>query len=152
MSKIIKARDKFEDGFSVFLSGSVAGDDWRAALMKKLEDKEIIFLDPRSDDYSSMKMTITDPKFHEQVIWEQDGLESASVIVMYFNRNSDAPISLLEFGLFARSGRMIVRCPQGYKHKGYVDVLCKRFGVEQVSTLEEIMDAILTRYSKYKKE
>ena len=152
MSKMIKARDKFEEGFSVFLSGSVAGADWRAALMKKLEDEEIIFLDPRSDDYASMKMTINDPKFNEQVIWEQDGLEKASVIVMYFNRNSDAPISLLEFGLFARSGRMIVRCPQGYKHKGYVDILCARFGIEQVSTLEEIADAVLDRYSKHKKE
>ena len=152
MSKIIKARDKIKDGFSVFLSGSVAGNDWRAALIKKLEDENIIFLDPRSDDYASMKMTITDPKFHDQVTWEQDGLEKASVIVMYFNRDSDAPISLLEFGLFARSERMIVRCPQGYKHKGYVDVLCARFDVEQVNTLEEITLSILERYSKHKKE
>ncbi len=152
MSKMIKARDKFEDGFSVFLSGSVAGDDWRAALMKKLEDKGIIFLDPRSDDYGSLKLTEGDPKFREQVTWEQDGLEKASVIVMYFNRNSEAPISLLEFGLFARSGRMIMRCPLGYKHKGYVDILCERFGVAQVSTLEEIADAVLDRYSKHKKE
>ena len=152
MSKIIQARDKIKDGFSVFLSGSVAGNDWRAALIKKLEDENIIFLDPRSDDYASMKMTINDPKFHDQVTWEQDGLEKASVIVMYFNRNSDAPISLLEFGLFARSERMIVRCPQGYKHKGYVDVLCARFGVEQVDTLEEITLSILERYSKHKKE
>lgn len=150
--KTIKSRDKFEGGFSVFLSGSVAGDDWRAALMKKLEDKEIIFLDPRSDDYDSLKKTEQDPKFREQVMWEQDGMENANVIVMYFNRNSVASISLLEFGLFARSGRMIVRCPQGYKHKGYVDVLCERFGVQQVSTLEEIVDAILEQYSKYKKD
>lgn len=152
MSITIKSRDKFEGGFSVFLSGSVAGDDWRAALMKKLEDKEIIFLDPRSDDYDSLKKTEQDPKFREQVTWEQDGMENANVIVMYFNRNSVASISLLEFGLFARSGRMIVRCPQGYKHKGYVDVLCERFGVQQVSTLEEIVDAILEQYSKYKKD
>lgn len=152
MSKIIKARDKIEDGFLVFLSGSVAGADWRAALMKNLEEENIIFLDPRSDDYASMKMSIKDPKFHDQVTWEQDGLEKASVIVMHFNRNSGAPISLLEFGLFARSERMIVRCPQGYKHKGYVDVLCARFGVEQVDTLEEITLSILERYSKHKKE
>lgn len=148
MSKIIKAREPFEEGFSVFLSGSVAGDDWRAGLVKRLKDRDIIFLDPRSDDYSSLKMTADDPTFREQVEWEGNGLEQASLIAMYFNHDSAAPITLLEFGLFARSGRLIVRCPKEYKYKAHVDVLCSRFGIEQVGTLDELASSILTRYSK----
>ncbi|MCQ3936825.1 MAG: hypothetical protein DPW18_07225 [Chloroflexi bacterium] len=146
--KIIKARGPFEEGFSVFLSGSVAGDDWRAGLVNRLKEHDIIFLDPRSDDYSSLKMTADDPTFREQVEWEVNGLEQASLIAMYFNHDSAAPITLLEFGLFARSGRLIVRCPKEYKHKAHVDALCIRFGIEQVGTLDELASGILTRYSK----
>lgn len=148
MTTIIKARGEFQKGFSVFLAGSVAGDDWRSDLVKRLGDTEIIFLDPRSADYSNMDHTAKDPMFRAQVHWETDGLEQADVIVLYFNHDSEAPISLLEFGLFAGSGRMIVHCPNGYKHKGYVDILCNRYGVKQVNSLGEIADEIRSRYSK----
>ena len=74
MSVVIKARGKFPKGFSVFLSGSVSGRDWRAALMERLNEHDIVFLDPRSDDYESI---VGSDKFHEQVDWEQDGLTNA---------------------------------------------------------------------------
>jgi hypothetical protein len=152
MAKVIKARSELQDGFSVFLAGSVAGNDWRSDLVKRLDDTDIIFLDPRSDDYSSMEHIANDPLFRAQVEWETGGLEKANAIVLYFNPDSEAPISLLEFGLFARSGRMIVRCPEGYPHKGYVDILCGRYNVGQVETLDEITNAILSRYKKHSEE
>lgn len=152
MTTIIKARSEFQKGFSVFLAGSVAGDDWRNDLVKRLDGTEIIFLDPRSDDYSDMDHTVKDPLFRAQVQWEIDGLEQTDVIVLYFNHDSEAPISLLEFGLFAGSGRMIVRCPDGYKHKGYVDILCNRYGIKQVNSLDEIAGEIRSRYSKTKEQ
>jgi hypothetical protein len=147
MATIIKARDEIQTGFSVFLSGNVAGDDWRKDLVKRLDDTDIVFLDPRSDDYSSLTQNSTDLLFRAQVNWEVSGLEQSNVIVLYFNSNGDAPISLLEFGSFLRSGRMIVRCPDGYKHKGYVDILCNRYGIRQVDSLGEIADDIRSRYS-----
>lgn len=148
MAKIIKARSKLQEGFQVFLSGSVAGNDWRSALIKRLEDEEIIFLDPRSDDYSSLKHAADDPKFHAQIEWELNGLERANVIALYFASTSESPISLLEFGLFGQSGRMIVCCMDGYKHKGYVDRICDRYEIEQVQTLDDLAKDILSRYSK----
>lgn len=143
MSIVIKARDKVPNGFSIFMAGSVAGNDWRQDLVKLLEDKDIIFLDPRSADYSDIKKSMADTLFIEQVNWEQDGLEHADIVVIYFNQNSEASITLLEFGLFARSKKVIVRCPVGYKHKGYVDVISKRFDLQQVDTIEEISELIL---------
>lgn len=118
--------------------------------MEKLKDVDILFLDPRSDDYSSLDKKASDPKFHAQVSWEQDGLEQASLIVMYFNHYSEASITLLEFGLFARDARMIVLCPEAYKHKGYVDMICARLGIQQVNTLDELSASILSRFSKSK--
>ncbi len=43
--------------------------------------------------------------------------EQADVIVIYFGPDTDAPISLLEFGLSARSGKAIVACHQKYKKR-----------------------------------
>ena len=153
MAKVIKAPADLVDGFLVFLSGSVAGDDWRAALMKKLKDNNMIFLDPRRDDWdSSWKQTKDDPKFSEQVKWELNGLEKADVIALYFDSASEAPISLLEFGLFGQSGKMIVCCPKGFPHKGNVDMVCARYNIEQVGSLEELAKGILSRNSKKEKK
>ena len=153
MAKVIKAPADLVDGFLVFLSGSVAGDDWRAALMKKLKDNNMIFLDPRRDDWdSSWKQTKDDPKFSEQVAWELNGLEKADVIALYFDSASEAPISLLEFGLFGQSGKMIVCCPEGFPHKGNVDIVCDRYVIEQVGSLEELAKGILSRNSKKEKK
>ena len=153
MSKTIKAPADLEDGFLVFLSGSVAGDDWRAALMKKMKDHDMIFLDPRRGDWdSSWKKTRDDPKFSKQVKWELSGLEKADVIALYFDAASESPISLLEFGLFAQSGRLIVCCPEGFPHKGNVDIVCDRYNIEQVGSLDELVEGILARYSKKDKK
>lgn len=149
MSKIIKAPGKLEDGFLVFLAGSVAGDDWRGELMKIMADRPIIFLDPRRDDWDdSWRETADDPKFREQVEWELTGLEKASVIVLYFDSASESPISLLEFGLFADSGRMVVCCPEDFPSKGNVDIVCERYGIEQAASMDELVNGIILRFSK----
>lgn len=151
MAKIIKAPAKLEDGFLVFLSGSVAGDDWRATLMNELKDQDIVFIDPRRDDWdSSWKETRDDPKFSEQVNWELDSLERADVIALYFGVESESPISLLEFGLFGQSGKMIVCCPEGFPRKGNVDIVCERYHIEQVDSVEDLAKGILSRYLKTK--
>jgi len=153
MAQVIKAPARLENGFLVFLSGSVAGEDWRAALMTKLKDHPIIFLDPRRDDWdSSWKQTKDDPKFSEQVNWELNGLEKSNVIALYFDAASESPISLLEFGLFGQSGKMIVCCPKGFPHKGNVDIVCEKYAIEQVGSLDDLANGILARYSKKDKK
>jgi hypothetical protein len=47
-------------------------------------------------------------------------------------------ITLFELGLFARSGKLVVCCPDGFWRKGNVDVVCKRYGVETVGDLEAL--------------
>ena len=56
-----------------------------------------------------------------------------------------SPISLLEFGLHARSGKMVVFCPEGFWRKGNVDIVCERYGIPQVEEMEELVTLI--RYS-----
>lgn len=64
--------------------------------------------------------------------WELEMQERADVVVVYFGSATDAPVSLLEFGLSARSGRAVVACEAGYRKRGNVEIVCRRYGVEMV--------------------
>jgi hypothetical protein len=48
------------------------------------------------------------------VEWELEAQERADVIAMFFASETRAPITLLELGLFAGSGRLVVCCPEGF--------------------------------------
>ena len=65
------------------------------------------------------------------------------MIAMYFAPETKAPITLLELGLFARTGKVIVCCPEGYWRRGNVEVVCARFGIARVATLDALVDASL---------
>ncbi len=94
---------------------------------------------------SSWKENIKEAKFYEQVQWELKAQEQADMIVMFFAPETKSPISLLELGLFARSGKMVVCCPDGFWKKGNVDIVCERYGVPQVENLSELIDCIIQK-------
>jgi len=77
------------------------------------------------------------------VEWELNALEKANIIAMYFEPGTKSPVSLLELGLFAHTGRMIVCCPDGFWRKGNVDVVCERYGVKQVESLNDLSQYIV---------
>jgi len=69
------------------------------------------------------------------------------LIIMYFESNTQSPISLLELGLFGRrvpvrdtrrrsTHRMVVCCPDGFWRKGNVDIVCNRYGIQQFEDLD----------------
>lgn len=53
--------------------------------------------------------------------------------------------TLLEMGLHAKSGKLIVLCPDGYFRKGNVDVVCMRYSVEQVATMDDLLNSLKKR-------
>jgi hypothetical protein len=151
MAKIIKPPSPLQDGFSVFLAGSIElghAENWQTSLEEKLSGSDIIILNPRRDDWdSSWTQSKTNPKFREQVEWEIAALEKANIIAMYFEPHTKSPVSLLELGLFARSGKMIVCCPEGFWRKGNVDIVCETYGVKQVESLNDLAKYILRTVS-----
>ena len=96
---------------------------------------------------STWEQSIENPKFKEQVDWELDKLEVSDLIVIYFDKNGMAPITLLELGLYAPEKHMIVCCPDGYWRKGNVDIVCDRYGIKTVETLEDLINYIRKEYS-----
>src|SRR5262245_5991751 len=91
-------------GPSVFLAGSIEmgqAEPWQSRLEQALADTDVLILNPRRDEWdSSWVQSIHNPMFREQVEWELAAQEQASLIAMYFDPATRAPITLLELGLF----------------------------------------------------
>src|SRR5262249_21413824 len=137
---------------SVFLAGSIEmgqADAWQARVESALADVDAIVLNPRRDDWdASWKQTLTDPQFRQQVEWELSGLARASVVAVYFAPDTKAPITLLELGLLAHSGRAVVCCPDGYWRKGNVEVVCARYGMLLVEDLTALVAEVRRRLAQ----
>ena len=128
---------------TVFLAGSIEmgkAENWQQRMVRELEEDNYIFYNPRRDDWdSTWEQKIENDQFREQVEWELKGQERADLIVMYFDPDTQSPISLLELGLFAQTKKMLVCCPTGYWKKGNVDIVCRRYGIEQAESLEQLI-------------
>ncbi len=146
--KEVKAPNDYSDTKQrVFLAGSIdqnMAENWQQFLVDKWRKSSITALNPRRDAWNaSWEQTKENPNFAKQVHWELDALEHADLIVMYFSPTSQSPISLLELGLFAGSQKMVVCCPTGFWRKGNVDIVCDRFTIPQVESLNELAEYVL---------
>ena len=145
MARILKppsALDLAPAERSIFLAGSIemgSAEDWQSTFTAALVDLPVTILNPRRDAWdASWDQSRDNPLFREQVEWELEAQERATLIAMYFAPDTRAPITLLELGLFARSGRLLVCCPPGYWRRGNVEVVCARYGISTAATLPEL--------------
>src|SRR3972149_7230005 len=134
-------------GKSIFLAGSIEmgiAEKWQAKVERLLSDQPVTIFNPRRDDWdSSWVQSIDNLQFREQVEWELSALEIADIIALYFDPTTKSPISLLEFGLFSRTGKLIVCCPDGFWRKGNVDIVCDRYGIMQVPSINDLVMAVI---------
>lgn len=113
--------------------------DWQPIMENAIENA--LIMNPRRHDWdSSWVQSKENAQFNQQVTWELFHLEKADWIVMYFAPGTISPISLLEFGLHVKGGKLLVCAPEGYQRKGNVDITCERYGIRQFETLEQITD------------
>jgi hypothetical protein len=131
---------------SVFLAGSIEMDGaprWQDELIAALADTDLVVLNPRRDAWNAeWEQRMSCEPFRTQVEWELEGLERASVVCFYFAPATKSPISLLELGLLARSGRAIVCCPEGFWRRGNVEIVCARYGIELVEDLSALAERL----------
>lgn len=155
MATVIQPPSPLPSGFSVFLAGSIemgSAENWQQLVEEQLSGADILLFNPRRDSWDSEWAQRKDhPQFREQVEWELNALEKATIIAMYFDPATKSPVSLLELGLFAHSGKMSVCCPEGFWRKGNVDVVCARYGVKQAASLSELVEHILHTYESERK-
>lgn len=114
--------------------------EWQRDVVQRLHETDWIILNPRRGSWdASWEQRVDNEEFRKQVEWELSALERADAILLYFDPATKSPISLLELGLFARSGKLLVVCPEGFWRKGNVDIVCERYGIRQSATLEDAL-------------
>ena len=134
----------------LFLGGSIdmgTAEKWQDKVVRDLSSfSDLTILNPRRDDWdSSWKQEKNDPQFREQVTWELLGQEDAHVIIYYFAKDSQAPITLMELGLFAQSSAFInVYCPEGFYRKGNVDIVCEYIIIPVSTTYDDLIKNVKT--------
>lgn len=129
----------------VFLAGSIdmgLAVEWQDQVIEELRDLPITLFNPRRPDFdATLEQDITNYAFAEQVNWELDHLDQSNIVLVYFDPKGKAPVTLMELGLHIASKRMVVCCPPGYWRRGNVQIICDRFNVLLVDSLDEFLVA-----------
>jgi len=169
---VIKSPAKTENidrgRIKIFLAGSIEvgmAEGWQelvaarigaavaSAGERALTTDQFVLLNPRRDDWDgAWKQTRDDPQFREQVIWELSSLQQADWILLYFDPATKSPISLLELGLHANSGKLVVVCPDGFWRKGNVDIVCDFYRIVQRDTLADACSYIVEQENLKRKK
>lgn len=140
-ASLMRQRTFFLAG-TIDMGGSV---DWQKETVERIEAIEPAsdIYNPRRDDWnSSWVQTSEDPQFYQQVNWELDALDKADIIIMNFLATSKSPITLLELGLYASSGKLIVCCPDEFWRSGNVNIVCNNYCVPVYKTMDDLLKSL----------
>ena len=138
----------------VFLAGSIEmgkAIDWQTAVSDKLQSLSslggfITIFNPRRDSWDlSWEQTENNPEFRNQVNWELNKLEESHIIFLNFVEDTMSPISLLELGHIASSGKLIVCAPKEFYRRGNVEIVCSRMGIPLFANFEDALSSLSSR-------
>ncbi|MGQ7854968.1 nucleoside 2-deoxyribosyltransferase domain-containing protein [Pedobacter sp. WC2501] len=141
---------------SIFLAGTIDmghSIDWQQKFIDQANKEEtlddVVVFNPRRKSWDhTWTQRIENRQFSEQVNWELDAMENADVILLFLEANSKSPISMMELGLFADSGKLMVCCEEGFWRKGNIDIVCRRKGIDQYNTFDELSEVVITKLKK----
>lgn len=141
----IKAPGKYDAGkrYSIFLAGAIdqgQAIDWQKKVARALDEFDILILNPRRDDWNpDWDQTPDNPEFREQVNWELDAQAAADMVIFVFTKDSKAPITFLEFGLFAPVKDAVVCAEEGFYRQGNLDIVAQRYRVPMYHDLDDMI-------------
>lgn len=138
---------KGDDKPYLFLAGSMDYtklSPWRQELMSDFFEA-YNFLDPTNRQHDSL----TNAQMKSHITWELEALEFADVIVLNLLPEAKSPISLVELGLYAKSRKLIVICPENFYQKRYVQTLCEYYKVPLYISLAIFILNLLKKDAKY---
>ncbi len=147
--KIIKPNSPIQviDGISIFLAGTIDNGksiNWQLEMEDILKDYNVTLLNPRRDNWNPNSSRA---EMAKQINWEMDNLDKCDVIFMNILEESLSPITLLELGLYANSGKMIVSCHEEFWRKINVDVVCDRFNIPRYDNFDDAITKLKSQYN-----
>lgn len=119
---------------SLFLAGTIdngESENWQKRYIEELKRN--------SENYrksSNGTIYVFNPRretvptdINSQIRWELEHLDKAQMIIMNILPNSKSPISLMEIGLYASSGKLEVHCPKEFYRYDNVRIVCEKFNI-----------------------
>ena len=146
----VKAPAKYDAAkrYTIFLAGAIdqgQAEDWQEKVARALDEFDITILNPRRDHWDpSWDQTPENPEFRQQVEWELDAQEAADMVIFVFTKDSKAPITFLEFGLFAPKKDAVVCAEDGFYRSGNLQIVSERLNVPYYDNLDEMLGDLKT--------
>ena len=140
----------YEYPIRVFLAGTIDSgnsEDWQRKTIQKFRagvsgrfdcSGELVIYNPRRNSGEGFTSDNKE-EMEYQVNWELNHLGKADFIIMNLLPDSKSPISLMELGLFASSGKLIVACPPEFYRYDNVRIICDRYHVPLFDRLEDLL-------------
>lgn len=138
---------KGDDKPYIFLAGSMDLDmvlPWRQEFINSFFET-YNFLDPTNRLHGSL----TNAQMKSHIIWELEALELADIVVLNLLPKAKSPISLVELGLYAKSRKLVVICPEDFYQNHYVKTLCEYYKVPLYRSLDIFMLNLRKKDAKY---
>lgn len=133
--------------FSVFTAGSIEmgkAVQWQKRMALELSPYPITVNNPRRGHWDpNATQEAKNDAFRHQVEWELSALEQADVICFFFDVRTLSPVTMVELGLWASSGKVIVCCGKKYWRAGNVHLVCERYNIPRVESFAELPTAVL---------
>ena len=129
---------------SVFLAGTIDNGNslnWQDKTIIELINlgvKDLEVYNPRREHWNPNP---SKEDMEYQIKWEQDHLDKANIIAMVLLDDSKSPISLLEIGLYAKTGKLIVFCTPNFYRWDNVRLTCKKYHIELVQDTHSLVIA-----------
>jgi hypothetical protein len=129
----------------LFLGGTIDNGnsrDWQSEVIEYFRDSDIVIFNPRRENWDS---SANSDALEKQIDWELQALEIADAIFINLERDSQSPISLLEFGLYAgrassgKANKLIVACPEEFWRYTNVLVTAERYKVLMVHSVSSMI-------------
>lgn len=148
------------DAIKIYLAGSqdlnpAGNNDWQMKIatgtvnltegpnaISVFKGRKWIFINPKAAPQMDPTPSLTNQEFVNKKTWEMDMANAADGIFLNFLKRSMSPLPLFEFGLFASSGKLIVRCPEEYFQYSQVSFTCQRMGITLLPTKANVKDVL----------
>jgi hypothetical protein len=135
---------------SVFLAGSIDNGravQWQLFAITRLADLPIRIMNPRRAAWYGDLHQFS-PEMCVQIQWELRYLRQTDLVFFNFEYNSEAPITLLEFGIIAALApqRAVVVCSKSFWRATNVWETCEAFGIPMpYQVLDQGLDQVRKR-------
>ena len=151
-------REATTTDIKIFLAGTIDNGnsaDWQTVVRDFFANRynqiprDIVFYNPRRLNWDpNCEQKLENPQFYQQVGWELNALEKADYIIMNILPDSKSPITLMELGLYAQSGKLLVCCPREFYRAGNVEMVCDRYNIPLYNNIDTLLNNFVSDYIK----